>query len=217
MITFSFANNSNEGIQLLLLGAHCDDIEIGCGGTLLKLMDHYKVRHIQWVVFASNPERKKEALKSAEAFTAPIEDKKIQIHDYKDGFLPSVWDKVKREFEVIKSNFAPDIILTHYRDDLHQDHRVINELTWNTFRNHLIFEYEIPKYDGDLGNPNVFVPLEAEHLERKKNILLTTFRSQLDKQWFDETLIRAIPRIRGVQCASDSNYAEAFYSRKMLL
>jgi LmbE family N-acetylglucosaminyl deacetylase len=217
MMPFSIAANSSGGIQLLLLGAHCDDIEIGCGGTLLKLMEHYTIRHVQWVVFSSNPARKKEALNSAEAFTASIEDKNIQIHDYEDGFLPSVWSEVKREFEAIKSSFTPDIILTHYRNDLHQDHRVINELTWNIFRDHLIFEYEIPKYDGDLGNPNVFVPLKGEYLERKKEILLTTFKSQLDKQWFDESLIMSIPRIRGVQCASASNYAEAFYGRKMVL
>src|SRR5690625_2321191 len=133
MLTISLANSRIEGARLLLLGAHCDDIEIGCGGTLLKLMEHYKIRHVWWVVFTSNPVRKKEGLSIAEAITASIEHKKIQIHDYEDGFLPSVWSKVKREFEAIKSNFAPDIILTHYRNDLHQDHRIINELTWNTF------------------------------------------------------------------------------------
>ena len=216
MLNIAFPH-SNDGLQLLFLGAHCDDIEIGCGGTLLKLMEHYKISQVHWVVFTSNKTRKKEAVNSAETFMESIEHKNIKIYDYEDGFLPSVWSAIKKEFETIKTSFSPDIIFTHYRDDLHQDHRLVNELTWNTFRNHLIYEYEIPKYDGDLGNPNVFVPLEAEYLEKKKQILLKAFKSQLNKQWFDESLLMSVLRLRGVQCASQSKYAEAFYNRKALL
>lgn len=217
MLNSRFSATKKGGLTLLLLGAHCDDIEIGCGGTLLKLIDDYEIDQIKWVVFSSDETRKKEAFSSANQFLESITNADITVLDFKDGYLPSVWSNVKDEFEKIKENFAPDIIFTHYRNDMHQDHRTINELTWNTFRNHLIFEYEIPKYDGDLGNPNFFVPLDENYLEQKKKIIADSFSSQQNKQWFDDTLFTSIMRIRGVECASESNYAEAFYSRKMVL
>ena len=213
--TFSFA--SQKGLKLLCVGAHCDDIEIGCGGTLLKFIEEYKIAQLKWVVFSSNATRKKEALSSAKQFLKGVHGVDIKVFDFKDGYLPSAWETVKDEFETIKENFAPDIIFTHYRNDLHQDHRVINELTWNTFRNHLIFEYEIPKYDGDLGNPNIFVPLEKQHLNRKKEIILNSFKSQLNKQWLDDTLLTSIARMRGIECASQSDFAEALYCRKITI
>lgn len=215
-LTFFFEENRNQGLNILCLGAHCDDIEIGCGGTLLKLIEKFTNLRIMWVVFASNEVRKEEATLSAELFLENVQKKDVNIFDFKDGFLPSILGEVKTTFENLKSEFSPDIIFTHYRNDLHQDHKILNELTWNTFRNHLILEYEIPKYDGDMGNPNVFFPLEVEYLEKKKIFLFNCFKSQLDKQWFDESLLMSVPRIRGVQCASESNYAEAFYSRKMI-
>ena len=210
---------SIEGGQLKLLcvGAHSDDIEIGCGGTLLKFIEEYKIKQLKWVVFTSNEVRKKEAISSAKQFLTKVSNVDIEVLDFMDGFLPSVWSQVKEEFENIKKDFTPDIIFTHYRNDLHQDHRVINELTWNTFRNHLILEYEIPKYDGDLGNPNVFVPLDEQHLKQKKEIILNYFKSQLGKQWLDDTLLTSVARIRGVECVSESKVAEAFYCRKMIL
>lgn len=217
MLTTTFPVTKKEGLSLLLLGAHCDDIEIGCGGTILKLIENYKIDQLKWVVFTSNETRKEEAFLSAKRFLEPVTHADITVLDFQDGYLPAVWSRVKDEFEKVKQNFTPDIIFTHYRNDLHQDHRIINELTWNTFRNHLIFEYEITKYDGDLGNPNLFVPLEDRHVKQKKELILDSFKSQLNKQWFDETLLTSIMRIRGVECASTTNSAEAFYNRKMIL
>lgn len=217
MINATFDIQSKEGLKILLLGAHCDDIEIGCGGTLLKLLKDHEVAHIKWVVFTSNKVRKKEAESSAKKFLESVENVEIKVLDFRDGFLPSVWSEVKETFEGIKNEIDPDIIFTHYRNDLHQDHRTINELTWNTFRNHLILEYEIPKYDGDLGNPNIFVPLDDSHVKNKKEIITDCFESQLNKQWLDDTLLTSMLRIRGIECASKSKYAEAFYCRKMTL
>ncbi len=217
MINTTFSIPRKEGLNILLLGAHCDDIEIGCGGTVLKLIEDYEIDHLKWVVFTSTEIRKKEALASAKQFLGTVQNAEITILDYKDGFLPSVWSDVKESFEQIKNGFNPDIIFTHYRNDLHQDHRTLNELTWNTFRNHLIFEYEIPKYDGDIGNPNLFVPLDEDQIMQKNEIIQDCFKSQLDKQWFDDSLLNSMPRIRGVECASKNKYAEAFYTRKMII
>jgi LmbE family N-acetylglucosaminyl deacetylase len=207
--------NQNKPLHILCLGAHCDDIEIGAGGTLLKLMDQYPVNSIQWVVFASNEVRKQEAMASAQAFLGKLSQKSVLIHAYRDGFLPFMATEVKDVFEQIKKDFQPDLIFTHYRDDRHQDHRLVSDLTWNTWRNHCIFEYEIPKYDGDLGIPNVFVPLEEEYLNRKNQILLESFVSQRDKHWFDDATFKALPRLRGMESAT--LYAEAFYGRKLIL
>ena len=216
MLNLKFLSKQNKRFKILCLGAHCDDIEIGCGGTLLKLIEKYEKVNVKWVVFSSNEVRNKEAVKSAELFLKQVEKREVEIFDFQDGFLPSVWSDLKNRFEELKS-FSPDLIFTHYKDDLHQDHRILNELTWNTFRDHLILEYEIIKYDGDLGNPNLFVPLEEKHLVKKREILLECFKSQLYKQWFDESLLTSLPRIRGVQSASTSKYAEAFYSRKIVI
>src|SRR5699024_1958124 len=217
MLTHRLAEPEKKGLTILLLGAHCDDIEIGCGGTLLNLIRDYKINKIMWVVFTSNGIRKQEGLVSAKKFLKHVKNIEVQILDFKDGYLPAYWGKVKDEFEIIKENINPNIIFTHYRNDLHQDHHIINEITWNTFTNHLIYEYEIPKYDGDLGNPNYFVALDREVVNQKKDIILNSFKSQLQKQWLDDTLLTSTMRIRGVECASESKYAEAFYSRKMIL
>jgi len=217
MLGTKFAVSQKKGLDLLCLGAHCDDIEIGCGGTILKLIEEYKINQVKWIVFSSNKTRKEEALVSARQFLTSLKSVDIQILDFKDGYLPAVWSRVKDEFEKLKKDFNPDIIFTHYRNDLHQDHRVINELTWNTYRNHLIFEYEIPKYDGDWGNPNLFVPLDEREVNRKQEIILNSFTSQLGKQWLDETLLTSVVRLRGIECASKSNFAEALYCRKMTI
>jgi len=210
-------SESDDGLNILCLGAHCDDIEIGCGGTVLKLIEEQKISQITWIIFTSNEKRKQEAHSSAEEFLKNIDNKDIKILDYKDGYLPSLWSEVKNTFESIKQEVNPDIIFTHYRNDLHQDHRVVSELTWNTFRNHIIFEYEITKYDGDLGSPNVFTPLDQAIINRKGEILMRSFQSQKNKHWFDKSTIKAVMRIRGVECASPSHYAEAFYCRKMIM
>lgn len=217
MTPLQFKTAGGEGLDILCLGAHCDDIEIGCGGTLLKLIAEYPVRHLKWVVFASNAERKPEALGSAEAFLEGVVQPEIRILDYRDAFLPSFAAEIKEHFESIKSSFNPNLVFTHYREDRHQDHRLLSGLAWNTFRSHLILEYEIPKYDGDLGTPNCFFHLTEEQANRKVELLLNHFTSQKEKHWFDRETFLALLRIRGMESASPTRYAEAFHLRKMVL
>jgi LmbE family N-acetylglucosaminyl deacetylase len=215
MIQLSFNKTEESEYKILCLGSHCDDIEIGCGGTILKLIENYQNVVVYWVVFSSNEQRTQEAIASANLFLKEIPVKKIIIKSFRDGFLPFQGIEVKECFEQLKQEFAPDIIFTHHRDDRHQDHRLISELTWNTFRNHLILEYEIPKYDGDLGIPNFFVHLDEAHCRQKIQYILEAFATQSNKQWFTEDAFRSILRIRGMESNSPSKYAEAFYCRKI--
>lgn len=203
--------------RILCLGAHCDDIEIGCGGMILRLLQEDSERDIHWQVFSSTPARKREAKNGARVFLERAKSKKVAIRNFRDGFFPTLHHRIKVEFEKIKKEFVPELILTHYRHDLHQDHRIINELTWNTFRNHLILEYEIPKYDGDLGHPNFFVPLEKKIYEKKIYHLLNCFETQRAKPWFASENFLALMRLRGMECVAPSGYAEAFYCRKQVL
>ncbi len=208
---------NNRPLKILALGAHCDDIEIGCGGALLHLLSNYNVEEVHWVVFSSNPVRELEARKSAEHFLSKATKKKIVIKSFRNGYFPFVGAEIKDFFEVIKKDISPDLIFTHYRDDRHQDHRCISDLCWNTFRDNLIFEYEIPKYDGDIGNPNLFIPLTIENKNKKIESLLTYFPSQNNKQWFTENTFESIMRIRGIESNAQSGFAEAFYARKITL
>jgi LmbE family N-acetylglucosaminyl deacetylase len=201
--------------SVLAIGCHSDDIEIGCGGTLLALCASNPGLEVDWVVLAAPGERGGEARASADAFLAGVSNKRVEIHEFRDGFLPYVGGEVKQVFEDLKARVAPDLILTHAGYDAHQDHRLACELTWNTFRNHLILEYEIPKYDGDLGRPNVFMPLAEEIAEQKIRLLEEHFRTQLGKHWFDEELFRGLMRLRGME--SVARYAEAFTARKVVL
>ena len=202
--------------HVLCLGAHCDDLEIGCAGAVLKLTAEANPPAITWVIFTSSPRREAEALKSAEALLHRAVGTRIIIHKFRDGFLPYEGSAVKECFEELKGEVSPDLILTHYRGDLHQDHRLISELTWNTFRDHLILEYEVPKYDGDLGAPNVFVPLDEPVVRLKIEAIMTGFPSQAGKRWFDEETFRSMLRLRGLECNAPGNYAEAFYCRKLV-
>jgi LmbE family N-acetylglucosaminyl deacetylase len=215
MLPLVFNQNHKPGYNLLCIGAHCDDIEIGCGGTILKLIQEYTISSVKWVVFTSNEIRAAEAKESASHFLQDVQTKEVTIHQHKDGFLPYLGYEIKSNFEDLKKDFVPDIILTHYRNDRHQDHRLISDLTWNTFRNHFILEYEIPKYDGDLGNPNFFVPLSAALVDKKVDILLQSFSTQASKHWFDRETFVSLMRIRGIESASDTKYAEAFHARKI--
>ena len=209
--------DNKEPLRLLCLGAHCDDIEIGCGGTVLSLVANARNVEVYWAVFSSDERRKQEALKSAEGFLGGIVTKKVTVHGIRDGFFPYVGAEIKERFEELKSELSPDLILTHYRNDLHQDHRLISELTWNTFRNHLVLEYEIPKYDGDFGSPNFFVPLDASTCRRKIDTILDAFQSQSEKRWFSRDLFSAVLRLRGMEANACSGYAEGFYCRKVVL
>jgi LmbE family N-acetylglucosaminyl deacetylase len=197
-------------LAVLAIGAHADDIELGCGGTLLRLAREVQLE-LTWVVLSAAAARHEEAQTGAEAFGAT----KVEIRDFEDAFF-KYGREVKDYFETLKA-LEPDLVLTHTDNDRHQDHRLVCELTWNTFRDHLILEYEIPKYDGDLGTPNMFVPLDEEVASSKVEALLGSFPSQAEKPWFDESLFRALMRLRGMECRSPSGLAEAFYARKLVL
>jgi LmbE family N-acetylglucosaminyl deacetylase len=216
MLSLNLKTNADEGLTVLCLGAHCDDIEIGSGGTLLHLKGAFPKLRFHWVVFSASGLRGQEAARAAELFTAGC-NKEIILKDFRDGFMPYSGAKVKDYFEELKGQVNPDLIFTHWHGDAHQDHRLISELTWNTFRNHLILEYEIPKYDGDLGRPNLFVPLEAEEYQRKIRYTLDAFQSQHTKHWFREDTFLSLMRLRGMECNAPSNHAEAFHCRKLVL
>jgi LmbE family N-acetylglucosaminyl deacetylase len=203
--------------HILCVGAHCDDIEIGSGGTIAKLVNDHPGLKVTWVVFCSNEVRAREARTSADAILAGVKTKDIQIKTFRDGFLPYQGGEVKETFEGLKRTVAPDVIFTHYRADLHQDHRLVSELTWNTFRDHLILEYEIPKYDGDLASPNVFVHLDEALCRRKIDNLIRSFPSQTAHRWFSEDTFRSLLRLRGVESNAPDGYAEGFYGRKLIL
>jgi LmbE family N-acetylglucosaminyl deacetylase len=215
METIEFAYKKNQPLRLLCLGAHSDDIEIGCGGALLRLLSEYKNTEVQWVVFGASGVRTAEAMDSANKFLTEAGNKNIVVENFKDGFFPYAGAEIKSFFEKLKREINPDIIFTHYRNDLHQDHRIISDLTWNTFRNHLILEYEIMKYDGDIGNPNFFVQLDHLTCQKKIARIVESFKSQSGHYWFNEESFLALLRLRGIECNAPAGYAEAFYCRKM--
>src|SRR5882724_7158950 len=210
-------DKTDRTLRVLCLGAHCDDIEIGCGGTLLRLISEGWKLDVRWVVLCSNETRGEEARASAKAFLTGATRHEIFIERFRDGFLPYSGPPVKEYFEELKKAPTPDVIFTHHRADFHQDHRLICELTWNTFRDHLILEYEIPKFDGDLGQPNFFVPLEQEIYQKKVRYIMDAFETQHAKRWFEQETFLALMRLRGMECVARSGYAEAFHCRKLVL
>lgn len=216
MIELSFHGNTGQPLTVLCLGAHSDDIEIGCGGTILRLAAEHQGSIFHWVVFSAVGAREAEARRGSELFTTGARVETLQFGSFRDGFLPFEGAAVKNLFEDLKTKISPDLIFTHNRNDAHQDHRLLSELTWNTFRNHLILEYEIPKYDGDMGRPNVFVPLSVDHSQKKVQHLMNTFESQRSKPWFDEQTFLALMRLRGMECNAASGYAEAYYCHKIV-
>jgi LmbE family N-acetylglucosaminyl deacetylase len=202
--------------QVLCLGAHADDIEIGCGGTVLKLLDEIKEISFSWVVFSAQGEREKEASKSAQIFLEKAKSKNIVIKNFREAFFPYIGGEIKEFFEQMKQEYSPDLVLTHYRNDRHQDHRLISELTWNTFRDHLILEYEILKYDGDIGSPNFFVELSKSLGHRKVKNILNIFKTQQERHWFSQETFLSLLNLRAVEAKTPANYAEAFYCRKIM-
>lgn len=217
MRIFDLLPDGKESVNILCLGAHCDDIEIGCGGTMLQFLQSNSNISMTWVVFCSDDERSREAARSFDRFSQNALHNKIVIHHFRDGFLPWLGLEVKEAFEEMKAWADPDVIFTHYREDLHQDHRLISDLTWNTFRNHLILEYEIMKYDGDIGRTNTYMPIDEENCRKKIDLIMDSYRSQKSKKWFTDDLFWALPRIRGMEINAPSRYAEAFYSRKVVI
>jgi LmbE family N-acetylglucosaminyl deacetylase len=204
-VTLRFEPKIPSGGTVLCLGAHCDDIEIGCGGTLIELSRRHPQARFVWAVFAGDEVREQETRAAA------------AVHRFRESFFPYVGSQIKDAFESLRSRVAPDLVLTHHLSDRHQDHRMLAELTWNTFRSHAILEYEIPKYEGDLGQPQVYCPLAAESAELKIETLLNCFPSQRARQWFDAELFRGHLRLRGMECNSPSRYAEAFHARKIVI
>jgi len=201
--------------RVLCLGAHADDIEIGCGGALLRLLAENPEVSIHWAVFSATDARAAEARTSYERFLGNAARRQLELFEFNDRYFPTSWAEIKGEFDRLSRELRPDLIFTHRRDDAHQDHRVLAELTWNAFRDHLILEYEIPKYEGDLGQPNVFVPLSAEVAQRKAELIVESFATQQDKRWFSADTFLALARLRGVECAAPDGYAEGFYARKL--
>ncbi len=217
MLNLNLRGREGSTCKILCLGAHADDIEIGCGGTILRWLQEHNNLEFWWVVLSSDRKRKQEALKGADRFLQGARKKTVMVEAFRDGFFPYIGAGIKEYFEDLKKRLTPNVIFTHYRDDLHQDHRLISELSWNTFRRELILEYEIPKYDGDLGQPNLFVHLNEAVCRQKIQHILDTYQTQTQKHWLTEDTLRALLRLRGVESCASEKYAEAFYCRKLTL
>jgi len=217
MLPLGLPEEPASPLKVLCLGAHSDDIEIGCGGTILWLLSHYSNLEVYWAVFSSGHDRELEARTSAALFLKGAKRETVAVKNFRDGFFPYEGTKIKEFFEELKKDVNPDLIFTHYRADRHQDHRTISDLTWNTWRQHLVLEYEIPKYDGDLGSPNCFVPLTQKICSDKIKYICEVFQTQSNKAWLTEDTFQALLRLRGVECAALEKFAEAFYCRKLIL
>jgi LmbE family N-acetylglucosaminyl deacetylase len=202
-------------LRVLALGAHADDIEIGCGGTLLRF--RAAGAEIHWVVMSGNEARRAEARRGARLFLGTDVARRVTLHGFRDGFFPAQFAEIKEVFEEVGARVRPDVVFTHFRDDRHQDHRVMSDLAWNTFRRQVVLEYEVPKWDGDLSRPNLYVPLSRAEASRKVRALLTVFGTQRSKDWFDADTFRGLMRLRGVECRAASGMAEAFHARKVVL
>lgn len=217
MLAATLGADLGRPLQVLLLGAHSDDIEIGCGGTLLRLLAERPDTRVHWVVFSANDEREAEAKASAESFLEHAGEAQVIVYRFRESYFPFIGDEIKDAFESLKRLVDPDVVFTHRRDDEHQDHRTVAQFTWNTFRNHLVFEYEIPKYEGDLGHPNLFVPLAADIAERKVELLMHHFGTQRSKGWFRPQTFEALMALRSIECNAPSGWAEAFHVRKIVI
>jgi LmbE family N-acetylglucosaminyl deacetylase len=206
-----------DRLSVLCLGAHSDDIEIGAGATLLSWMDQGIRLDVHWCVLSGAEGREQEARASANDFLAEAAGRKVEVMNFRDGFFPEQGEQIKVWFEALKVRVDPDVILTHQGDDAHQDHRQVSRLVWNTFRDHLILEYEIPKWDGDMARPNLYMPVSASAIRRKVDLLISHFGSQRSKQWFDADTFLGLARLRGMECRAKERYAEAFIARKLSL
>jgi LmbE family N-acetylglucosaminyl deacetylase len=209
--------SKGRALRVLCLGAHCDDIDIGCGATLLRLLAKARAVEVAWVVFSARGERARELRASAKRFLRSAARSSVVTHEFRDSYFPAQYAQIKEAFEPLKAMPAPDVVFTHHRGDLHQDHRLLGELTWNAFRDHLILEYEVPKYDGGLTPPNAYVPVDQSQVQRKIRILTSCYRSQLAKPWFTADTFKGIMRLRGVESGSASGWAEAFHASKLCL
>jgi LmbE family N-acetylglucosaminyl deacetylase len=216
LLRFVLSPKRQGPLRLLCLGAHADDIEIGCGGTILRLAAEVPDLVVRWIVFSGVGPRKAEACNSAAAFLDGVAERQIEVAGFRDGYFPYYGAEIKDRFEAIKRDFVPSVVLTHHRGDAHQDHRLVADLTHNTFRDHLVLEYEIPKYDGDLGNPGFFVPLSPAQIDRKIETICRHFPSQHGRSWFSAETFLAMARLRGIGCNAPDGLAEAFYAPKIV-
>jgi LmbE family N-acetylglucosaminyl deacetylase len=217
MLSLALGSRAGAPLSILCLGAHSDDIEIGVGGTLLRLLAEHPGSHVRWVVFSADDAREAEARGSAADFLVDAGSSDVVVHRFRESYFPYIGAEVKDAFEELKAGPVPEVVFTHRRDDEHQDHRTVAHFTWNTFRNHLIAEYEIPKYEGDLGHPNLFVPLDESVAQRKVELLMQHFGTQRSKSWFRPETFRATMTLRGIECAAASGWAEGFHVRKLVL
>jgi LmbE family N-acetylglucosaminyl deacetylase len=216
MLRATLGSQAAAPLRLLCLGAHSDDIELGCGGTILRLLSEHPGSTIHWVVFSATPQREAEARASAADFVAAAAESTVLVKGFRESYFPYVGAEIKDFFEELKAT-KPDVVLSHHFRDVHQDHRTIAELTWNTFRNHLVAEYEIPKYEGDLGTPNLFVPIPRAIADRKVELLLRHFPTQAQRTWFHPDTFHGIMKIRGIECNAPEGRAEAFHVRKVVI
>jgi len=215
MLTLIPNQDARKTLRVLCVGAHCDDIEIGCGASLLALQAGKPKVKIDWAILSGSAERRRETQAAMSMLVKPRARGELIFGDFHDGRLPAQYLEVKDFFESLKRRPAPDVILCHERDDRHQDHRMVNEMVWNTFRDHLVFEYEIPKWDGGLGQPNVYIHVTRSQAEAKVKALLQAYRTQSQRDWFSSETFMAMLRLRGIECRSPSGYAEAFHGRKL--
>jgi LmbE family N-acetylglucosaminyl deacetylase len=213
----AFLGKPGAPLTLLCIGAHCDDLEIGAGGTILRMLAERPGSTVRWVVFSSNVERAGEARRSAAEMLTGASQAQVEVHEFRESFFPHQASAIKEQFERLKASIKPDVVLTHRPADLHQDHRTLGELTWNTFRDHVVLEYEIPKYEGDLGQPHLFVPLSKAVAQRKIELIVKHFPSQAGRRWFKAENFEAILRLRGIECNAPDGFAEAFHARKIVL
>ena len=201
-------------LKVLCLGAHPDDIEIGCGATILELVR--QAADVRWAVFSGDDRRAEEAARSARLFLGADAGRRLVLHTFRDGYFPAQFAAVKEACEETAATFRPDLVFTHFRDDRHQDHRVLSDLAWNTFRHQVILEFEIPKWDGDLSTPNLYVPVTSRAAQRKVTLLSRAFASQRNKDWFGDEVFFGLMQLRGMECRSPSGFAEAFFGRKLV-
>ncbi len=217
MLPLQIPHPPSAPLKILCIGAHSDDIEIGCGGTVYRLLETYSDVHWHWVVVSSDSARRQEAEASARTFLASARQSSVIVEQFRERYFPFIGAEIKKYFDDLGKAVDPDLILTHSRHDLHQDHRTVSELTWHTFRDHLILEYEIPKYDGDLRTPNCYVPLSTAVAERKIMTIMEHFASQAKRRWFRPETFWSLLRLRGIECNAEDGLAEAFHARKLVL
>jgi LmbE family N-acetylglucosaminyl deacetylase len=217
MLSLALSGGSEPLERVLAVGCHADDIEIGCGGALLTLTRALPGLEVTWLVLSAVDDREREARESAAAFLAGAAETSVEVHAFRDSFLPYLAAEVKEVFVELSRRVQPQVVFTHTREDFHQDHRFAWELTWSAFRDSIILEYEVPKVDGDLGRPNVYVPLLEAVAQEKIELLHRHFPSQTGRQWFDDDTFRGLMRLRGMEANAEERFAEAFTCRKLPL